>query len=113
EQRDHSDNEDHEHQPQEEPGTGRDDHPGQHERSDHHAARHRARATKIYAHNRTRGAPSPPPDDTRPGNRLELRQRRAGYRAGPRLLHSGCEGGLDLSAPPDPSPTLLDLRVTM
>ena len=29
-------------------------------------------ATKTYAHERPRGAPSPPPDDTRPGNRLEL-----------------------------------------
>jgi hypothetical protein len=113
EQRDRSAHEDHEHQREEQPGTGRGDDPGEHERSDHDTARHRARATKIYGQSRIRGRPSPPPDDTRPGNRLELRQRCAGYRARPGLHHSGCEGGLDLSAPPDPSPTLLDLRLTM
>ena len=74
EQCDRSDDEDDEHQPQEEPGTGRGDDPGQRERSDHHAARHRARATKRCAHDRIRDAPSPPPDDTRRSHRLELRQ---------------------------------------
>jgi hypothetical protein len=98
EQCDQSANEDDVHQREEQPGAGRRDDPRQHERSDRHAARHRARATKRYAYGGIRGAPSPRPDDARPGTRLELRQRRAGYRAGLRSSILECRVGLDRPA---------------
>jgi hypothetical protein len=99
EQCDHSANEDDVHQRQEQPGAGRGDDPRQHERSDRHAARHRARATKRHAYGGIRGAPSPRSDDARPGTRLEFRQRRAGYRAGLRSsIHGASVGSIDQPA---------------
>jgi hypothetical protein len=85
------DDDHHEHrepQRQEHSGSGHGEDPDQQERADHYSARHCARATKRQPLGRIRGALSPRPDTTRAGNPLALRQRRAGYRAGPRRLHS-------------------------
>jgi len=82
-----------EHQRQEHLGSGRGESPEQQEQSDRHSARHGARATKRYPIGRIRGAPSQPPDTTRAGNPRAFRQRRAGYRAGPRRFQ------------PNPSPS--------